>query len=67
MQAAAAEANQVRRGTAPPIVENGPGLDGFGAGGGPAEDDGEDIFAGDVSSIMIKPDQILADQNIAGE
>ena len=27
----------------------------------------DDFFDGDVSSIMIKPDQILHDQNIANE
>ena len=57
------------------FVEHGPGsaaaggIDGgFGAieeGIGAVDDD--DFFAGDVSSIMIKPDQILNDQNIANE
>ena len=45
---------------------------GFGGGAGaagavaelPVEDD---MFDGDMSSIMIKPDQILHDQNIANE
>lgn len=51
----------------PPQVENGPGVTpnandfpvaGFGGGDEGQEDD---IFGGDVSSIMIKPDQILND------
>ena len=60
------------------IVEKGPG-EGDAAGAsnkdvqnlefdpemGDAGDD--DFFGGDVSSIMIKPDQILNDQNIAHE
>ena len=52
-----------------PIVENGPEMGGAGMpepGFGNAEADA-DFFGGDVSSIMIKPDQILNDQNIAGE
>ena len=58
----------------PPKVELGPGAtpnaDGFpeaGFGGGGIDGDDDDIFGGDVSSIMIKPDQILNDQNIANE
>ena len=53
------------------IVENGPSFGGPKnsvsaelGGFGDAEDD---IFGGDVSSIMIKPDLILNDQNIAHE
>ena len=51
----------------PPQVENGPGVTpnandfpvaGFGGG---EEGEEDDIFGGDVSSIMIKPDQILND------
>lgn len=51
------------------IVENGPGVlesaqnQMPGAGFG----DDDDIFGGDVSSIMIRPDQILNDLNIAHE
>jgi len=37
----------------------------MGFGGGEFDDD-DDIFGGDVSSIMIKPDQIH-DRNIADE
>eukprot|EP00353_Schmidingerella_taraikaensis_P009869 CAMPEP_0185589764 /NCGR_PEP_ID=MMETSP0434-20130131/58282_1 /TAXON_ID=626734 ORGANISM="Favella taraikaensis, Strain Fe Narragansett Bay" /NCGR_SAMPLE_ID=MMETSP0434 /ASSEMBLY_ACC=CAM_ASM_000379 /LENGTH=152 /DNA_ID=CAMNT_0028213439 /DNA_START=922 /DNA_END=1382 /DNA_ORIENTATION=+ len=52
------------------VIENGPASSampamGFGGGGGGAGNapDGfdDDIFSGDVSSIMIKPDQILHD------
>ena len=40
---------------------------GFGGGGAGDAIEDEDIFGGDVSSIMIKPDQILNDRNVADE
>lgn len=53
-----------------PIIENGSaaqeiGENNFGEPFNP--DGGDDFFGGDVSSIMIKPDQILNDHNIADE
>ena len=65
---------QKEDGFKPPLIEKGPGATPnandyptAGFGGGQAEDEVDDIFGGDVSSIMIKPDQILNDQNIANE
>ena len=56
-----------RRLTAEPNADQMPAM-GFGGGGAAGEDfDGDDIFGGDVSSIMIKPDQILHDRNVADE
>ena len=54
------------------IVENGPtaiveASKEFPAMGFGGEEGEDDIFGGDVSSIMIKPDQILHDRNIADE